>query len=41
MEEYYRWQIEQLRATVAQQEEIIVSLTKAKLNEYNIKEISV
>lgn len=41
MEEYYRWQIEQLRATVAQQEEIIISLTKAKLNEFTIKEVSV
>lgn len=41
MEEYYRWQIEQLRATVAQQEEIIISLTNAKLKEYIREEVSV
>ena len=31
MEEYYKWQIEQLKATVAQQERIINQLVNDKL----------
>lgn len=31
MEEYYKWQIEQLKATVAKQEEIINMLVGKKL----------
>ena len=31
MEDFYRWQIEQLRATVAQQEQIINQLINDKL----------
>ena len=31
MEEYYKWQIEQLRATVAKQEQIINQLVNDKL----------
>lgn len=31
MEEYYKWQIEQLKATIAQQERIINQLVNDKL----------
>ena len=31
MEEYYKWQIEQLKATIAKQEEIINTLVGKKL----------
>ena len=31
MEEYYKWQIEQLKATIAQQERIINQLVTDKL----------
>lgn len=34
MEEYLRWQIEQLKATVAKQNKIIQSLTQKKANDY-------
>ena len=33
MEEYLRWQIEQLKATVAKQDKIIQTLTKKKAKE--------
>lgn len=33
MEEYLRWQIEQLKAAVAKQEKIIQLLTQKKANE--------
>ncbi len=36
MEEYYKWQIEQLRATVAQQERIINELLNKKAEERNL-----
>jgi hypothetical protein len=32
MEDYYKWQIEQLRATIAQQDEIIRILSQNKLD---------
>jgi hypothetical protein len=38
MEEYYRWQIEQLRATVAQQERIINQLITEKSLNYENKD---
>jgi hypothetical protein len=34
MEDFYRWQIEQLRATVAQQEQIINQLINDKALRY-------
>ena len=37
MEEYYKWQIEQLKATVAKQEEIINTLIGKKLE--NLTEV--
>lgn len=38
MEEYYKWRIEQLEATVAKQEEIINQLIGNKITELNINE---
>ena len=35
MEEYYKWRIEQLEATVAKQEEIINQLTNNKALKYS------
>ena len=38
MEEYYKWQIEQLKATVAQQEQIINQLINDKALRYKQEE---
>lgn len=38
MEEYYKWQIEQLKATVAQQEQIINQLINDKALRYTQEE---
>lgn len=39
MEEYYKWQIEQLRATIAKQEEIINQLINDKSKKYTSEDI--
>ena len=38
MEDYYKWQIEQLKATVAQQEQIINQLINDKALRYTQEE---
>jgi hypothetical protein len=40
MEEYYKWQIEQLRATIAQQEKIINELLNDKVLKYKKEDIT-
>ena len=41
MEEYYKWRIEQLEATIAKQEEIINQLVNDKALKYRIKYLKV